>query len=124
MKIFITTMQTFEVSELKEEKELNLPSVHKIKNELELIVQNNIKDNVKNILDKIAVDYQIPVNELYNKYLPYLNIKHVNKDLSPDDQCAHICTSGKKQRCSRRKKDDSAYCGIHKKLYSDEVITG
>lgn len=94
-------------------KEILLPSISKITHELEEAVNINVKKNLKQILDLIADEYHLSKNELYQKYLSDVSLNNVKNNVPSDNRCTYICKTGKKQQCSRKKKNGGLYCGLH-----------
>jgi len=92
--------------------EIVLPSIQKIKHELEELVKTNVKNNLKDILDNISKDYNIPQIDLYSKYLKNIEYNNKKNIIPPEKRCTYICTTGKKEQCTREKKTD-LYCKSH-----------
>ena len=79
-----------------------------------------IKKKMNDVINAIALDYNLDEQELITKYLPKNQIiqddtktKRKRKLIPKDDCCV-----GRKQfgeQCTRRKKDNSEFCGSHMK---------
>ena len=89
-------------------------------NEISRDIGDIIKKKINDVIFAIALDYNLDEQELSSKYLPKNQIilddtktKRKRKLIPKDDCCV-----GRKQfgdQCTRRKKDNSEFCGSHMK---------
>jgi len=96
-----------------------------------------LEEILKNILEKIAIDYKINKEELFNKYIKKTNISVSNKlnglnglnglkkkkrinEVPNNSRC--IANTAKLTRCTKSKLDGIHYCGFHKNKQQYGVV--
>lgn len=97
----------------------HLPSLSAINDQLSLIIQAQVKKQLKVILANIAINLNIPLEDLNSQYLSNIEFNDLNspillkkkrKNLESNIRCK--AKTSKNKRCTRKKKTNS-FCGSH-----------
>jgi hypothetical protein len=72
-------------------------------------------DKITSLLQKIATDYDLDVDELKQRYLTESLLIDTVVDIKPIESSSLICMARKQDgsQCTRRKKQECEYCGKH-----------
>lgn len=101
---------------------VSLPSLVKINDELNQLVIETTKNELREILADISEKYGIAKNDLYSRYMnrdvtintetTISRNKRSRKNIAHEERCLAKISNG--NQCSRRHKgDNSLYCGSH-----------
>ena len=90
------------------EKPVSLPSIVKIRQELDQLVEDNTKAKLLTILSDIAEKYNLSHNELVNRYMT-VETSTGHKPVS--ELCMAKVANGR--QCSRRHRKGEDFCGSH-----------
>ena len=101
-------------------------------NKMSLDTSKMLEDILKNILEKIATDYKMNKEELFNKYIKnkkceesnIIGLTHKKKkrinEVPNNNRC--IANTAKLTRCTKSKLDGIHFCGFHKNKQQYGVV--
>lgn len=109
---------------------VSLPTLTKINTEIDDLINDSVKSSLSTILEDVSQRYQLSFSELSDRYLKDFKLSDASDnnantnceklisrqrkskcEVEDSQRCIALILSG--ERCSRRRRQNSEFCGSH-----------